>query len=126
MVASAQHLADHFEEVPLFLIAFSRGDSSGGSIYPAVWSAQLAARAEGVGSALTSVLGIFHGPEAMEILGVPAGHGWTMACCVSFGYPTGRWGVAVRRPAREVAYRNTWGADLDLEIPGPLWPREGG
>jgi len=72
------------------------------------------------------VLGIFHGPEAMDILGVPAGHGWTMACCVSFGYPTGRWGVAARRPAREVAYRNTWGADLDLEIPGPLWPREGG
>ena len=28
MVASAQHLADHFEEVPLFLIAFSRGDAS--------------------------------------------------------------------------------------------------
>ena len=62
MVASAQHLADHFEEVPLFLIAFSRGDPSGGSIYPAVWSAQLAARAEGVGSALTSVLGIFPRP----------------------------------------------------------------
>jgi hypothetical protein len=72
------------------------------------------------------VLGIFHGPEAMEILGVPDGHGWTMACCVSFGYPTGRWGVAVRRPAREVAYRNSWGADLDLDIPGPLWPPEGG
>src|ERR1700733_9346707 len=44
MVASAQHLADHFEDVPLFLIAFSRGDPSGGSIYPAVWSAQLGAR----------------------------------------------------------------------------------
>jgi nitroreductase len=126
MVASAQHLADHFEEVPLFLMAFSRGDPSGGSIFPAVWSAQLAARAEGVGSALTSVLGIFHGPEALDILGVPAGHGWTMACCVSFGYPTGRWGVAARRPVHEVAYRNAWGAGLDLEIPGPLWPREGG
>ena len=70
--ASAQHLADHFESVPLFLIAFSRGDESGGSIFPAVWSAQLAARAEGVGSALTSVLGIFHGAAVMEILGVPA------------------------------------------------------
>jgi nitroreductase len=29
MVASAQHLADHFEEVPLFLLAFSRNDPSG-------------------------------------------------------------------------------------------------
>jgi nitroreductase len=122
IVASAQHLADHFEEVPLFLIAFSRGDSSGGSIFPAVWSAQLAARAEGVGSALTSVLGAFHGQEALEILGVPADRGWTMACCVSFGYPTGRWGVAARRPVHEIAYRNTWGTDLGLEIPEPLWP----
>jgi nitroreductase len=123
IVASAQHLADHFEDVPLFLIAFSLGDRSGGSIFPAVWSAQLAARAEGVGSALTSVLA-FRGPQVMEILGVPAEQGWTMACCVSFGYPTGRWGVAQRRPVHEVAYRNTWGADLDLEIPGPLWPGE--
>jgi nitroreductase len=125
MVASAQHLADHFEEVPLFLLAFSRGDLSGGSIFPAVWSAQLAARAEGVGSALTTVLGFFHGAQALEILGVPDGHGWTMACCVSFGYPTGRWGVASRRPAPEIAYRNAWGADLGLDIPGPLWPPEG-
>jgi nitroreductase len=119
--ASAQHLADHFEEVPLFLIVFSRGDLTGGSIFPAVWSAQLAARAEGVGSALTSVLGIFHGEEAMQILGVPAGEGWTMACCVSLGYPTGRWGVAARRPVHEVAYRNAWGADVGFEITYPLW-----
>jgi nitroreductase len=119
--ASAQHLADHFEGVPLFLIAFTRGDTSGGSIFPAVWSAQLAARAEGVGSALTSILGVFHGEETMKILGVPPGKGWTMVCLVSFGYPTGRWGVGARRPAHEVAYRNTWGTSLGFEIPEPLW-----
>ncbi|MEP7023942.1 MAG: nitroreductase family protein [Actinomycetota bacterium] len=123
--ASAQHLADHFEDVPLFLFAFSRGDSSGGSIFPAIWSAQLAARAEGVGSALTSVLGIFHAAETLGILGVPDGKGWHMACCVSFGYPTGRWAVAQRRPVHEVAYRNTWGGDLGLHIPDPLWPGPG-
>jgi nitroreductase len=120
--ASAQHLADHFEDVPLFLLGFSRGDPSGGSIFPAIWSAQLAARAEGVGSALTSVLGIFHGPEALEILGVPADKGWTMACCVSFGYPTGRWGIAPRRPVHEVAYRNRWGSPVGFEADEPLWP----
>ena len=119
--ASAQHLADHFEEVPLYLFGFSRGDPTGGSIFPAIWSAQLAARAEGVGSALTSVLGIFHGPEAMRILGVPDGKGWAMACCVSFGYPTGRWAVAPRRPVHEVAYRNRWGEPLGFEVPEPLW-----
>jgi nitroreductase len=120
--ASAQHLADHFEDVPLYLMAFARNDPSGGSIFPAVWSAQLAARAEGVGSALTTILGSFRRDQTLEILGVPAGRGWEMACCVSFGYPTGRWGVAPRRPAHEVAYRNTWGGDLGLEIPEPLWP----
>jgi nitroreductase len=119
--ASAQHLADHFEDVPLFLIAFTRGDDSGGSIFPAVWSAQLAARAEGVGSALTSVLGAFHGKQSVEILGVPPGSGWTMACLVSFGYPTGRWGVAPRRPVHEVAYRNSWGTPVGFEISEPLW-----
>jgi nitroreductase len=125
VTASAQHLADHFEDVPMFLLGFSRGDMTGGSIFPAVWSAQLAARAEGVGSALTSVLGVFHGAEAMEILGVPPDKGWVMACCVSFGYPTGRWAVAPRRPVHEVAYRNAWGADLGLQIPAPLWPGPG-
>jgi nitroreductase len=120
--SSAQHLADHFEQVPLFLLAFTRSDASGGSIFPAVWSAQLAARAEGVGSALTTVLGTFHGAEAMQILAVPPDRGWVMACCVSFGYPAGRWAVAARRPAHEVAYRNRWGSDLGVHIPEPLWP----
>jgi len=122
--SSAQHLADHFEEVPLFLLGFSRGDSSGGSIFPAIWSAQLAARAEGVGSALTSVLGIFHGDEAMRILRVPPDKGWVMNCCVSFGYPTGRWGIAQRRPVHEVAYRNAWGGELGFDVTEPLWRQD--
>ena len=119
---SAQHLADHFEDVPLFLFGFVQHDPTGGSIFPAIWSAQLAARAEGVGSALTSVLGVFHGAEANEILGVPPAEGWVQACMVSFGYPTGRWGVAARTPAHEVAFRNRWGAALGFTIDAPLWP----
>jgi nitroreductase len=119
---SAQHLADHFEQVPLFLFAFVQHDPTGGSIYPAVWSAMLAARAEGLGSSLTSVLGFFHPAETLDILGVPRDEGWIMACCVSFGYPTGRWGVAPRRPAHEVSYRNRWGSPAGFEAPEPLWP----
>ena len=46
---SAQWLADNFETVPLFLFPFCQYDPTGGSIYPAVWNAMLAARAEGVG-----------------------------------------------------------------------------
>jgi nitroreductase len=121
---SAQHLADHFAEVPLFLFGFAQHDASGGSIYPAIWSAQLAARAEGIGSALTAVLAVFHGPEAYEILGVPD-EGWNMACCVSFGYPLGRWGVAPRRPVHEVSSRNRWGSPVGFEVNEPLWSPAG-
>jgi nitroreductase len=118
---SAQWLADHFEDVPLFLFGFAQHDPSGGSIYPAVWSAMLAARTHGVGSSLTSVLGFFHPRETLDILGVPDGEGWLMACCVSFGYPTGRWGVAARRPVHEVSFRNRWGDPVGFEVPEPLW-----
>ena len=118
---SAQHLADHFEDVPLLLFAFAQHDPTGGSIFPAVWSAQLAARAEGVGSALTVVLGVFHLAETLEILGVPETQGWVLACCVTFGYPTGRWAVAPRRPAHEVASRNRFGDPLGFTVPEPLW-----
>jgi nitroreductase len=120
--ASAQWLADNFETVPLYLFAFSRYDPSGGSIYPSVWSAMLAARAEGVGSCLTAVLSVFHHAAVLELLGVPADAGWGLHACVSFGYPTGRWGVAPRRPLDEVAHRNRWGAPLGVEVPEPLWP----
>ncbi len=119
--ASADWLADHFAEVPLFLFAFVQGDPSGGSIYPAVWSSQLAARAHGVGSSLTAVLGFWHPEETFEILGVPTDEQWIMACCVSFGYPTGRWGVAARRPVHEVSYRNRWGSPVGFTVDEPLW-----
>lgn len=118
---SAQWLADHFEEVPLFLFAFVQADPSGGSIFPAVWSAMLAARAEGIGSCLTALLQFFHPTETLEILGVPDDQGWILTGCVSFGYPTGTWGVAPRQPADEVSYRNAWGQDVGFTVPEPLW-----
>lgn len=118
---SAQWLADHFAEVPLFLFAFTRDDAGGGSIFPAIWSAMLAARAEGVGSCITALLHMFHPAETLEILGVPRGRGWKLAATVSLGYPTGRWGIAARRPVEEVAYRNRWGEPLGFSVPEPLW-----
>jgi nitroreductase len=117
---SAQWLADHYEEVPLYLFAFVRG-AGGESIYPAAWSAQLAARAEGIGSSLTSVLGAFHPDEVRRLLGVPDAV-WRNECMISFGYPTGRWGVAERLPLDKVAARNSWGGELGFSVPEPLWP----
>jgi nitroreductase len=118
---SAQWLADNFETVPLFLFPFSQYDPTGGSIYPAVWNAMLAARAEGVGSCLTALLQFFHPTETFEILEIPTDEGWILSGTVSFGYPTGTWGVAPRRPVHEVAYRNTWGTEVGFEVNTPLW-----
>lgn len=120
---SANWMARHFEDYPLLLFAFAQGDPTGGSIFPAVWNAMLAARAEGVGSTITSVMS-FKIDEVLKILGVPADGGWEFACCVPMGYPTGRWGIARRRPAHEVAYRNQWGEPLGIDIPEPLWQPE--
>jgi nitroreductase len=121
MVRSAQHLADHFEETPLLLFAFVQADPSGGSIFPAVWSAMLAARAEGIGSTLTTILA-YRKDEVHGLLGVPPGHGWEMASCVAMGYPRGRWGVPERRPVHQVAARNGWDGPLGFDVPEPLWP----
>ncbi len=118
---SVDYAADHFAEYPLLLFGFVQHDPTGGSIFPAVWSAMLAARAEGVGSSLTSVL-LFKNDDVLDVLGVPTDEGWMMACCVPMGYPLGRWGVAQRRPAAEVSYRNRWGNPVGLDIPEPLWP----
>jgi hypothetical protein len=97
-------------------------DPSGGSIFPATWSAMLAARAEGIGASLTTVMGIFHGDEVLKILGVPTDQHWLISSCVTFGYPTGKWGVAARRPVQEVTFRNQWDAPPGFEIAAPLWP----
>jgi nitroreductase len=118
---SAQHLADHFEVYPLLLFSFVQFDPTGGSIFPATWSAMLAARAEGIGASLTSVF-FFRLDDVLELLGVPKEEGWLFSSCVCFGYPTGKWGVAPRRPVHEVTFRNHWGTDLGFEVPTPLWP----
>jgi nitroreductase len=121
VVRSANHLAEHFEEYPLLLFSFVLFDPTGGSIFPATWSAMLAARAEGVGSALTTVL-MFEADAVLDVLGVPKDEGWLMSSCVVLGYPTGRWGVAPRRPVDEVAFRNRWSTPVDFSVPEPLWP----
>jgi nitroreductase len=122
-VRSAIHLARHFAEVPLLLIGFGR-TAEGSGIYPALWSAMLAARAEGIGSTLTGVLGSYYADEVFDILGVPGDAGWHMHGVVPMGYPTGRWGVAPRTPVHEVAARNGWDGELGFTVAAPLWPQQ--
>lgn len=118
---SGEHLAQHFAESPLLLIGFGK-TRDGSGIYPAVWSAMLAARAEGIGSTLTGVMQTFVSDEVSELLGVPKEEGWVMHGVVPMGYPTGRWGVAPRTPVDQVAGRNGWDGELGFTVPEPLWP----
>ena len=79
--SSAIYLLEHLHEVPVHVIPCLEGrppeDSPPityaglfGSIYPAVWSFQLALRARGLGSTLTT-LHLFKEREAAEVLNIP-------------------------------------------------------
>jgi nitroreductase len=119
---ASRHLADHLAEAPvvvLFLMAripWSPADDSGpldigrldASVYPAVQNFCVAARALGLGTALTTVVRVY-GDETLDALGVPAER-FEIAALVPVGYPSGRFGVAPRKPASAVTHWNEWGA----------------
>lgn len=79
--SSAIYLAENLQKAPVYVIPCVQGKpedpvpltmASGlyGSIYPAIWSFQLAARARGLGTALTT-LHLIHEREAAEVLNLP-------------------------------------------------------
>ena len=119
VMRSSAWLAENFEHVPLWLFAFSRNDPTGASIYPAVWSAMLAARGEGLGTCLTTILGAFEGEATADVLGVPTDKGWQLAAAVSCGFPLGTWAIAERAPAEDVSFKDRWGSPLPFPIDGP-------
>jgi nitroreductase len=121
---SGDHFVEHFTEIPLLVFVFAVDDHGGANVYPAIWSALLAARAEGIGGVLTTVLR-YEQDALLEVLGVPREDGWQMSAMLAFGYPLGRWGVAADRlPVHEVSSRNRWGEAFGAEVPRPLWPPE--
>ena len=65
----------HWGEAALLLISFVQLDPSGGSIFPATWSAMLAARAEGIGASLTTIMNVLQSDRMLEILGAPDAQG---------------------------------------------------
>lgn len=119
---SAGWLAENFESVPLVILPYYRNDPSGASVYPAVWNLMLAARGQGVGTTLTTILGFFRSTELAELLGVPIDRGWVNAAAITCGYPLGRWGLAARNPAHEVVYAEKWGQAPAWTTDGPQWP----
>ena len=118
---SATWLSENFHKVPAMFVVLSRNDPTGSSIFPAIWSLMLAGRAHGVGTCLTTVLGMFKPEKAFEILNIPSDKGWKIDAVVTAGYPLGKWGVAKRTPVDEVTYLNTWGNKTNWNIEEPLW-----
>ena len=117
---SASWLAENYDKVPLLVLAFSRNDPTGSSIYPAIWSLMLAARSHGIGTCLTTVMS-FKTEEVYEVLNIPADKGWALNATITAGYPLGKWGVAERKPVEEVTFLNKWGQSPDWNLTEPLW-----
>jgi nitroreductase len=120
MFATATHLAEHMDEVPVILLACTGTDfptyadannprsitaTLHASIYPAVQNILLAARALGVGATLTT-LHYFFEDELKSRLGIPADK--EIAGLLPMGYPHGRFGPTTRRPGAEVTHWGRW------------------
>jgi nitroreductase len=119
-VSASRHLAEHFHEVPAIAVVLAADidltitDESGpldigsilGSVFPAVQNLMLAARAYGIGTALTTVLRIEQG-KTREILAVP--DRWQVVAVIPMGYPEGRFGVAPRKPVEKVTHWDRFG-----------------
>jgi nitroreductase len=115
--SSALYLMEHLHEVPVHLIPCVQGKpddpvsltmASGlyGSIYPAVWSFQLAARARGLGTALTT-LHLIHEKEAAEVLGLP--ENVLQVALLPVAYTIGTdFKRAARPPVAGITHWNTW------------------
>ena len=119
LIASSQYLADHFAEAPLILFAFGHPEDEA-SVFPAMWSACLAARALGVGSVFTRILVRDARQETEHLLGV-RDTAWQLHGVLPMGYPVGRWGVAPRPDVVDACYSERWGEAVSWRAPPERW-----
>jgi nitroreductase len=114
---SVLHLAEHLGEVPVLVVPCVQGkigpsanhaEVTGvfGSIYPAVWSFQLALRSRGLGSVFTNAH-LLREQEIAGILGIP--DDVTQTCLIPVAYTKKRdFSPPPRRPLTEVVRWNRW------------------
>lgn len=117
VLASAIYLAENLQHAPVHVIPCLEGRPPEdappmamaavmASIFPAVWSFQLALRARGLGSCLTS-LHLAHEQEAAELLGIPA-HVMQVAL-LPVAYTKGTdFRRATRPPAASIIHWDKW------------------
>jgi nitroreductase len=117
IIEAVQWQADHFEEVPVVVVACLHGRSPifappvrasswYGSAYPAVQNLLLAARAVGLGATLTT-LPLWSTMLARRTLGLPANV--TPVAVVPMGWPKGRYGPTSRKPVVDVVHLDRYG-----------------
>lgn len=116
IIRAVQWQADHFEEVPVIVVACLKSiipiwppvaaASLYGSIFPSVQNLLLAARAAGLGAALIT-LPLWSRMLARRALGLP----WNIAPCavIPLGWPKGKYGPTTRRPVGEVVSLDRYG-----------------
>ena len=111
--ASADYLANHAAEVPVWILACTEHAgtdiSHGASIYPAVQNMLLAARALGLGSVMTTRVRRGFEPQMREWVGIP--DGFVTAAMIPLGYPQDGYGYGptTRKDAAEVTHWERWG-----------------
>jgi nitroreductase len=119
-VRAANDYAEHLDEVPLHLVVGVRLEElavtdaglprqsivGGASVYPFVQNVLLAARAEGLGAALTTLL-VPAEAEVKRLLGIP--DGVALAAHIGVGYRADAWPRKLsRKPVSEFAFRESW------------------
>ncbi len=116
--SSAMYLLENLHKVPLHVIPCVEGRPDPktppamlaglfGSIFPAVWSFQLALRSRGLGSTLTS-LHLLEEQKAAEILGLP--DNVMQVALLPVAYTKGTdFKRAERPPISGITHWNTWG-----------------
>ena len=118
---AGDYLAEHFHEAPaiaifcfnpkMMAITDIKLDRvsvvGGGSVYTAVQNLLLAARAEGLGCVLTTLLCIAE-PEVKSLLDIP--DPWGTAAAIPLGYPVGKGhGPIRRRSTGSLVFDNSFG-----------------
>ena len=116
---SAQWLADNLHVAPMLIFVFGKAGGET-TTFPCLWNLCLAARSEGLGTAVTTLLKV-QKERVEDLLGMPKDDIWNMHAMIPIGYPTGRWGVPRRRPAQEAVFSETWGRTVDWSVDEPLW-----
>ncbi len=114
--ASAMHLADHMGETPVLILACIENPhprptgmalaTRYASIYPAVQNLLLAARALGLGAALTTLHKAYE-EEVKALLGLP--EDIETAALIPLGYPADRYGPTRRKPVHQFTHFDRWG-----------------